>query len=326
MKKVLSLLFVGLYLSSGMCAALEYIDDSIDKGLREKYDTKKIEEDLLPALPATLPDFDDDIPSDADIFSPSSTPPQKATPAQIEAATKPVQNTANTPKTTAPVPVSTPKPAVTNTQKTIAAPSKTPVYNQNSKTSVKMPKGKKFRVRITSAVSDRTPVGTRLSFISQYPEIATYVTIPSGTVFKGKVVDSHAPNFTGNGGLIVIEVDEMVYKGKTYKIDAKISVANEKRIFLNNIKGKHQFWRGLVKSTTPGYNFFKKMWRCTCKYWKNNNGVEILLTPITFVSGTVVYAVNIVASPVLAIFSKGGSISIPKNADFVIQLREDIMI
>ena len=96
-----------------------------------------------------------------------------------------------------------------------------------------MPKGKKFKVRITSQVSDRTPAGTRLSFVSRYPETATYVTIPSGTVFKGKVTDSHPPNITGNGGLIVIEVDEMVYKGKTYKIDAKISVANEKRIFLD---------------------------------------------------------------------------------------------
>lgn len=321
-KKVLSLLLLVFYLNSGVCFALDYIDDSIDKGLRQKYDTKKIEEDLLPALPENLPDFDDGIPSDIDIFSPSSTPAQKASelPKPTE---KPVQNVQNTkPAATAPVPAVTKKPA--NTAKTVVTTPKTmPIV---LKTSIKMPKGKKFRVRIASSVSDRTPVGTRLSFISQYPEIATYITIPSGTVFKGKVTDSHPPNITGNGGLIVIEVDEMVYKGKTYKIDAKISVANEKRIFFNNIKGKHQFWKGLVKSTTPGYKFFKKMWRCTCKYWKNDNGVEILLTPVTFISGTVVYVLNVAASPVLAIFSKGGSISIPKNADFVIQLREDINI
>lgn len=324
MKKVLSLLLMVLYLNSGTCFSLEYIDDSIDKSLRDKYDTKKIETDLLPELPKNLPDFDDNIQSDADIFAPSAAPPQKAAdmPAEAEQTQKPpVTNVSKTPATPPAVqekPAVQTKPAVTKTTQKTAATA--------PKISIKMPKGKKFKVRITSQVSDRTPAGTRLSFVSRYPETATYVTIPSGTVFKGKVTDSHPPNITGNGGLIVIEVDEMVYKGKTYKIDAKISVANEKRIFFNNIKGKHQFWKGLVKSTTPGYNFFKKMWRCTCKYWKNDNGVEILLTPITFVSGTVVYVLNIAASPVLAIFSKGGSITIPKNADFVIQLREDINI
>ena len=322
LKKVLSLLLLVLYLNSGTCFALEYIDDSIDKGLREKYNTKKIEEDLLPALPENLPDFDDGIPSDIDIFSPSSTPAQKASELP-KPAEKPVQNVQNTkPAATAPVPAVSQKP-VNTAQTVVTTPKTTQIV---PKTSIKMPKGKKFRVRISSSVSDRTPVGTRLSFISQYPEVATYITIPSGTVFKGKVVDSYPPNMAGNGGLIVIEVDEMVYKGKTYKIDAKISVANEKRIFFNNIKGKHQFWKGLVKSTTPGYKFFKKMWRYTCKYWKNSNGVEIILTPFTFVSGTVVYVLNVAASPVLAIFSKGGSVTIPKNADFVIQLREDINI
>lgn len=311
-------MLVGFYLNSGICCALELVDDSIDKDIREKYNTKKIEDDLLPALPADLPYFDD---NNVDVFSPSSTPPQKASelPA-VETKTE---------TTSAPVPT---LPA-SNAQTTVKNNSPKPVVSKpaspaviNSKTAIKMPKGKKFKVRLNSAISDRTPVGTRITFVSQYPEISTFVTIPAGTIFYGKVVDSHAPNFAGNGGLIVIDVQQMVYKGKTYNIDAKISVANEKRIFLNNIKGKHQFWKGLVKSTTPGYNFFKKMWRCTCKYWKNDNGVEFLLMPITFISGTVVYAVNIVASPVLAIFSKGGSISIPKNADFVIQLREDIFI
>lgn len=330
-KKVLSLFLLGVWINSGACFALEFIDDSIDKGIREKYDTKKIEEDLLPALPADLPYFEEGA-SDADIFAPSTAPPQKASELpqlQETVQSKPVSTQQNVPVPTTPVVQksqnttkyqNTPQPVVKKT------PVQTNNYQNSTKTSIKMPKGKKFKVRIASAISDKTPVGTKISFISRYPEVATYVTIPAGTVFRGKVTDSHPPNLAGNGGLIVIEVNEMVYKGKSYNIDAKISVANEKRIFLNNIKGKHQFWKGLVKSTTPGYNYFKKMWRYTCKYWKNNNGVEILLTPITFISGTVVYAVNIVASPVLAIFSKGGPISIPKNADFVIQLRDDIFI
>ena len=66
--------------------------------------------------------------------------------------------------------------------------------------------------------------------------------------------------------------------------------------------------------------------RDSCNLAKNDSGVEIILTPFSLLTGTVVWAVNFVTSPVLAIFYKGKSITIPKDSPFTIQLREDAIL
>ena len=76
----------------------------------------------------------------------------------------------------------------------------------------------------------------------------------------------------------------------------------------------------------PGTGYFKKMWKVTKKLAKNESGVEIILTPFSFIAGSVVYVANLVASPVLAIFYKGQSITIPAGSQFTIKLREDAVL
>ena len=290
--------------------------------------------DELPDLPA-LPDFDSVMaPDGIDAFAPSSTPAQVA-PKETVSTTTPAPSTVqknNVSQTTKPVSKQPSTPPSTVVTQPAVIPQK-PVntannsyYKNNLKNSYVVPKGKKFKVRLQQTISDKTPEGTRISFVSVYPETSTYITIPSGTIFKGKISDSHPPYITGNGGLIVINVDQMIYKGKAYEIDAKVSVANGKHIFLNNIKGKRQYFQRIPKAMKPGNRYFKKMWRVTCNLAKNDSGVEIILTPFSLLTGTVVWAVNFVASPVLAIFYKGKSITIPKDSPFTIQLREDAIL
>ena len=100
---------------------------------------------------------------------------------------------------------------------------------------------------------------------------------------------------------MVIRVNKIVYNGRTINIDAKITIANQKHIFFNNIKGKHQYWKNAKKSTTKGKKVYDRMWAKTKKYF--HPGIEIIISPIAFVTGTVVYVANIAVSPVLAIFS-----------------------
>ena len=285
----------------------------------------------LPDLPELPPEFDTVLPPDGvDVFSPSTTPAQIAPENKPEQKTSttstPAQTSSAAPKTTAPSQPA--KSTLTPVKKTTQPKVNTtkPAYNKNIKSTYVIPKGKKFHVRLQQTISSSTPVSSKISFVNRYPETSTYITIPAGTVFKGRISDSHPPQITGNGGLIVINVDKMVYNGKTYEIDAKISVANDKRIFLNNIKGKRMYLRSIPQSIKPGARFFKKMWRKTKNLAKNENGVEIILTPFTFLTGTVVYAVNFVTSPVLALFYKGKSITIPAGALFTIQLREDAVL
>lgn len=282
--------------------------------------------DDLPALP-NLPAFDSvQTPEGIDVFSPSSTP-AKVAPIQKPAApvvqnTKPMTKPAPTAQKQVTKPV---QPKQTVTAKPVDT-SKNSYVKNNLKNSYVFPSGRKFKVRLGENISDKTPTGANVTFKTTYPETSRYITIPAGTTFKGKVSDSHAPTMTGNGGLIVINVDRMVYNGKTYEVDAKVSVANGKHIFFNNIKGKRMYFQSIPKSMKPGSNFFKKMWRVTCNLAKNESGVEIILTPFSLITGTLVYAVNFVTSPVLAIFYKGKSITIPKDSQFTIQLRNDILL
>ncbi len=285
MKKIFTLLLI-FFVFPMWTPAEDFVDDSIDSAIKTKYNTKKIEDDLLPALPEELPVFEDNV------FSPSTEPsvvlPEK----------KQVQ------------------PSMSNT---------TPYVSNAAKTSAVLNSGKKFRVKLQNAVSDRTPPGTRLTFVTQYPETFRYITIPAGTIFKGRVKDSHPPYLSGNGGLIVIEVNEIIYKGASYEVDAKISVADGKKIFFNNIKGKRKFMKNMWNSTSFGSKFMKKMWKTTCSSL-SKGGLDIIVAPFSFALGAVVYAGNVAASPVLALFSKGGSISIPANSRFVIQLEKDAVV
>lgn len=291
-------------------------------------------DDELPDLP-TLPSLEIYTDEPIDAFSPSETPAQIA-PKKTQQTT--VQPSSNISK---PAVKPSTKPAAKPSTNQAAKPSKTSVktpsksvvnntknsyYKNNLKNSYIVPKGKKFKVRLAQSISSNTPEGTRISFKSVYPETARYITIPTGTIFKGRITNSHPPYITGNGGLIVINVDQMIYNGHAYEIDAKVSVANGKRIFFNNIKGKRMYFQSIPKAMRPGTKFFKKMWRVTCNLAKNESGVEIILTPFSLITGTLVYAVNLVVSPVLAIFYKGKSITIPADSQFTIQLREDVHI
>lgn len=203
-------------------------------------------------------------------------------------------------------------------------PSRTtaPSYNRQYK-EISIKKGTKFKVRSRSAISDKTPRGTKISFVTVYPETSRYITIPAGTVIQGQITDSHPPQLFGNGGLIEIKADQILYKGSYYQIYSKISIANYKHIFLNNIKGKRKYISNMGTFIKPGARFMSKMWKVCGTL---TNGPEILLTPLPLASGIVVYAVNAALSPILSIFSTGDSITIPKGSYFEIKLTQDAII
>ena len=310
-KKIFILFFIFSFFVLN-CNAELIIDDSIHSDIASKYDLDK-----LPDLPSSLQNETID-----DIFTPNEfdiQPNSKYTPPSNTQNTN--TNSTNTiPENTPPKQSITPsqtqtKPQTNTTQKT------TVFYNGDS---IKINKGKKFKVVNTADLSDSLKKGTIITFVSTQTETTKYITIPKGTTFKGIVEDSHTPNLAGNGGLVVIKVNKIVLNGKSYSIDAKITVANQKHIFFNNIKGKHQYWKNAKNSTTKGKKVFNRMWAKTKKYFKP--GIEIIISPIAFVTGTVVYAANIAVSPVLALFSKGGKLTVPKYSAFEIKMLEDAII
>lgn len=273
------------------------LDMSVDEEIRKNYNPSQLEIDALPPVPEIK----------------NSAP--KSSVSTPSAPSKPVTTTTNTPPKTVP--------------STDFAKSTGRVKKELPKTSskddfaaIKIKKGTKFLVKSQTNVSDYSRAGAGLSFVSLEPVTKRYVTIPAGTVFKGIVVESHQPQATGNGGLIVIKANKMFYNGASYAINAKITKAGGKKIFLNNIKGKRQYWQGVAKQIDKGENFYKKTRRTSKKL--ADNPVGVILSPIPTITGVVVYAVNLAGSPLFSIYYKGGHVSLPAGSLFEIKLLDDL--
>ena len=289
--KNISTIFIIFMLLATPVFALE-LDTSVDDEIRRTYDPSKLEQSL-PALPKTAPTQQNTVPK-----TPQTTQaPQTA------------------PKSLPSTPVAKPQLGVKK------LPNE---YKYDKSTAIRIKKGTKFRVKSNSVISDYLREGAKVSFTSIKPVTQRYITVPAGTKFTAVVEDSHQPQMSGNGGLVVLMVDSITVNGQTRSVHGKITKANMKKIFFNNMKGKRSYWKGVAKQIDKGENFYKKTRRTSSKL--ANNPVGVIVSPIPTITGMVVYAVNFVGSPLLALFSKGGRISIPAGSEFEIKLLEDVYL
>ncbi|MBQ4113771.1 hypothetical protein IJD34_00035 [bacterium] len=204
---------------------------------------------------------------------------------------------------------------------TISAPIKTIPYTGGH---IRVSKGTSFDVINTTAISDWQRTGTKVSFKTNKAIHKKKYSIPLGTTFYGEVVESHQPQLTGNGGLVVIKIYSMIYKNQTIPINAYITRANDNKIFFNNIKGDRTYWKTVWKKGNWGRTLFGNMVNLTASL--GSDGPTLVLAPFPLAYGTICLGVNAITSPICAIFSKGGHVSIPSGKDFRIKLTEDISI
>ncbi len=286
--KNISTIFIIFMLLATPVFALE-LDTSVDDEIRRTYDPSKLEQ-TLPDLPK----------------APSTAPQTSQTPASTPTAP---------PKTLPVTPDAKPQIGVKKFQND---------YKYDKSTAIRIKKGTKFRVKSNSVISDYLREGAKVSFTSIKPVTQRYITIPEGTKFTAVVEDSHQPQMSGNGGLVVLMVDSITVNGQTRSVHGKVTKANMKKIFFNNMKGKRSYWKGVANQVDKGENFYKKTRRTSSKL--ADNPVGILISPVPVLTGMVVYAVNFVGSPLFALWSKGGRISIPAGSEFEIKLLEDVYL
>ena len=265
---------------------IELMDYSVDEKIKKKYNTSKIEEELLPKLPQSY--YEQDIDAPAPIFDS----------AQIEEPTTTIQTPLENTKTTA-----------------------AKVLQGNA---LKLKSGTKFAVKNKTIFSSSSPKGAVVTFESVYAQRFGDVTLPVGTKFKGIVTDSHRPQITGNGGLVEIQITDVILDGKTYPINAKITLANEKKVFLNSIKGERRYFKNLGITTKPTSRFMGKMWKKTCAYI--DEVPAVVLAPFTFTAGVVAVTGGVVVSPFVSFFNKGKAVYFNQNTSFVIKLLDDALI
>ena len=278
-------IFLFVILILAMQASAFELDTSVDDEIRKNYNPSALE-NSLPALPKTTPTQQTKIQSQPAV--PKTLPSQEKTVTKI--------------------------------------PLKKMQYNPNfdKSTAIRIKKGTKFKVKSSAYLSDSTREGARLSFTTLSPVNQRYLTVPVGTVFGAVVTNSHTPQISGNGGLLEIAIESVKYNGQTYYANGKITKANHKKIFFNNIKGKRSYFKGIANQVNKGDRFYKKTRRASAKL--ADNPVGMFISPIPVIAGAGVYAVNLITSPITSIGTKGGKISIPAGSEFEIKITEDIYL
>ena len=189
---------------------------------------------------------------------------------------------------------------------------------------IKISGGTSFNVVSSTKINDWLAKGNTVKFYTKSPIIKRKYTIPTNTVFTGEIVETHQPQITCNGGLVVIRVRSMRYNGQTIPINAYITRAEEKMVFFNKIKGKRTYMRTMWIKGNWGRTLFGRMLNLTVNL--GGEGSTILLSPFPFAYGTICLGLNTLASPITAFFSKGGHVSIPAGSAFRIKLMDDVYI
>lgn len=276
---------IAMQLVVNTALALE-LDMSVDEEIRKKYDSSKLENTVLPPLPKID---------------------------NSQNKTTPINNT--TTKQTTSI------PKVTPTYTTEVRPQITPA---DKKGTIKIFRWTTFETKSNQKINNWLSVGSSVSFTTTAPVYKKNITIPTGTIFKGTITDVHKPQATGNGGLVVIKITSMTFNGKTYPVNAKITKANAKNIYLNNIKGQRQYWANAGKQVDKGEAFYQRARKTSTKL--ANNPIGIIISPIPTIVGVAGYTVSTAISPITSIFAKGGNVSIPTGSSFEIRLNESAYI
>lgn len=188
----------------------------------------------------------------------------------------------------------------------------------------KISKGTSFNVVNIGKISDWQRKGTTVKFKTTSVINKKGYTLPSSTVFLGEIVESHQPQISCNGGLVVIKIKSMVYKGSTIPINAYVTRANGRIIFLNNIKGDRTYLKTVWKKGNWGRALFGRMLSLTINL--GGEGSTFLLSPFPLLYGTFCFGANTLISPVTAFFAKGKHIVINSGSHFRIKLSEDSYI
>lgn len=196
-----------------------------------------------------------------------------------------------------------------------------PISNQGN---IKISQGTSFNVINVNKISDWQTKGTTVRFKTKAPIIKRKYTIPTGTEFIGEIIESHQPQISCNGGLVVIRIRSMLYNGQTVPLNAYVTKADSKHIFLNNIKGDRTYLKTMWKKGNWGRTLFNKMLTLTVNL--GSEGATLVLSPFPFAYGTLCLGLNTITSPICAFFSKGGHVSINSGSEFRIKLLDDTYI
>ena len=196
-------------------------------------------------------------------------------------------------------------------------------YNPNLRTA-RLPKGTQIRMVNQSKITDSLYKGQKITFLSTQDINTPYFKIPAKTKFTTKVIDSHKPQLSCNGGLVALRIESALINGYTCPMNAGIIKLKTNNVHFSNLKGEHTYLKTTCKKAKWGQNMYKK-WANT-SHKLANKGAGVVLAPFPYLGGCVLACASTVSSPVTALLGKGGNLSIPANTTFTVKFYDDAII
>jgi len=193
-------------------------------------------------------------------------------------------------------------------------PEKPKKYNASGRTYSRK-SGTKVILVSQNKISNWNREGAEISFLLNNEIRAQEgAVIPAGTVFKGVLTDSHAPQITGNGGLIKLKINRIYYNGVMSVIDTKLTEAASKKVYRSSIKGSRKYLKNCAKAMTPGRKTFKAMKKTADKLAPYPVINILCIAPLAI--GSCVYIINLPIAPIASVFMKGGAVTMPAGSIF----------
>ena len=251
LNKLFLIVFISILTMQSASYAVLDIDMSVDSEIRRKYNPEKAVEDLLSPLPDNLKNDKNVPPKDESDITTKNNEQVKSTATTTtttKTSTTPVTNSSDNKNTTS-----------QNTTKNNTGSLQEVKQSESLGQKITLKSGTKITVRSCEKLSDTMPVGRKVYFKLAKPIQTKLFTLPENTKFVATVVDSHTPQITGNGGLLVLLVERVNINGKNQEIKAKFTKSNYKKVFFNNIKGKRSYLKNVAEKTNFGNKYYKKM-------------------------------------------------------------------
>lgn len=188
----------------------------------------------------------------------------------------------------------------------------------------RLAKGTQIRAINQSKITDALVEGQTISFLSTQEIYTPYFKIPKNTKFIARVVDSHRPQMTCNGGLVGLRIVSANINGYNQQLNGGIIKKNNDSVHFSNLKGNHTYITNVSKKAKWGQTKFKQ-WSKT-SHNLANKGAGVIIAPFPYIGGCVLAAASTVSSPVTALLGKGGHLNIYAGTTFTIKLYDDALL
>lgn len=191
-------------------------------------------------------------------------------------------------------------------------------------TAVILEKGRKFDVKSLHALSYQSVSESEIRFESIYPERLFLNKDPVKLEFIGVIVKNKPPRKGGGSGTIKVKITGIKIENIVYPAEAYISKMNKKGILFGSVSGPSKYRDNLTNTVNAGtINNYYSMNPCDKIA---DECVSNAVKPFYFITGAAMQTADLILAPIVAFFSPGNEIFIPKGTEFEIKLDIDVPV